>query len=280
VPPVDSRQDHRSRFSPKGGFIYTPLTNTTLRGAYTRSLGGVFFDNSLRLEPTQIAGFNQSLRSIIPESVIGNVAGTRFETFGLGLDQKFASQTYVSAVGEFLESDAERTLGAFTRRAGTLVAAPTGTRQELNYRERSLTISLNQLVGDTFAFGARYRLTDADINARFTAVPATLAGAKQDTEATLHQVQLYALYNCACGFFSQIDTIWSQQSNRDYAPDIAGDDFWQLNAFVGYRFLRRHAEARVGVLNITDQNYRLNPLTLYSELPRERTFYASFKFYF
>jgi hypothetical protein len=24
----------------------------------------------------------------------------------------------------------------------------------------------------------------------------------------------------------------------------------------------------------------LNPLTLYSELPRKRTFYASFKFYF
>jgi hypothetical protein len=43
---------------------------------------------------------------------------------------------------------------------------------------------------------------------------------------------------------------------------------------------RRHAEARIGLLNITDQDYKLNPLTLYSELPRERTFYASFKFYF
>ena len=31
---------------------------------------------------------------------------------------------------------------------------------------------------------------------------------------------------------------------------------------------------------ITDEDYRLNPLNLYSELPRERMFYASFKFYF
>jgi hypothetical protein len=39
-------------------------------------------------------------------------------------------------------------------------------------------------------------------------------------------------------------------------------------------------EARVGVLNLADQNYRLNPLTLYNELPRERTFVASLKWYF
>ena len=54
----------------------------------------------------------------------------------------------------------------------------------------------------------------------------------------------------------------------------------QLNAYVGYRFWRRHAEARIGLLNITDQDYQLHPINLYSELPRERTFYASFRFYF
>ena len=59
-----------------------------------------------------------------------------------------------------------------------------------------------------------------------------------------------------------------------------GNNFWQFNAYAGYRFLRRHAEVRIGVLNMTDRDYRLNPLTLYNELPRERMFYASFKFYF
>jgi hypothetical protein len=37
---------------------------------------------------------------------------------------------------------------------------------------------------------------------------------------------------------------------------------------------------RVGLLNITDQDYRLNPLNLYRELPRERTLAASLKFNF
>ena len=42
----------------------------------------------------------------------------------------------------------------------------------------------------------------------------------------------------------------------------------------------RRIEARLGVLNLTDHDYRLNPLTLYNDLPRERTIVASLKIYF
>ena len=58
------------------------------------------------------------------------------------------------------------------------------------------------------------------------------------------------------------------------------DDFWQLNAFTGYRFARRRAEVAVGLVNITDEDYELEPLTLYTELPRERTLVARFSFKF
>ena len=54
-------------------------------------------------------------------------------------------------------------------------------------------------------------------------------------------------------------------------PQRTGADFWQFNAFAGYRFLHRKAEVTLGLLNITDQNYNLNPLNLYNELPRSRT---------
>jgi hypothetical protein len=49
---------------------------------------------------------------------------------------------------------------------------------------------------------------------------------------------------------------------------------------MGYRFLHRAAEIRVGLLNIADQNYSLNPLNLYDDLPRSRTLSVSFKFFF
>src|SRR5260221_8139284 len=45
-----------------------------------------------------------------------------------------------------------------------------------------------------------------------------------------------------------------------------GDDFWHFNAFVGYRFPRRRAELRVGVLNLTDRDYRLRSEEHTSEL--------------
>ena len=53
-----------------------------------------------------------------------------------------------------------------------------------------------------------------------------------------------------------------------------------MNLFGGYRFFRRHAQVQVGVLNLADQDYQLNPLNLHAELPHARTFVASLQFNF
>jgi Tfp pilus assembly protein PilF len=283
--PINGREDRKDQLSPKAGFIYSPFQDTHLRGIYSRSLGGAFFDTSVRLEPTQIAGMTHAFRSLIPESVVGLVPGTRFETWGLGLDQSFKSGTYFVVQGEMLNSDASRIVGVLTNSDPTIPTpdSPSGTRQSLDYEEKSLLVSANQLIGTDWAVGARYRLTDSDLTTHFQNIDPAAFGAaalNQDVEATLHQVYLYAIYQHRCGFFAQFDSVWSQQSNRGYSPDIPGDDFWQFDFYLGYRFLQRRAEARVGILNLTDQDYRLNPLTLYNELPRERTLALSLKLNF
>lgn len=285
VSPVGPGESERNQLSPKAGVLWTPLKDTTVRGAYTRSLGGVFFDNSFRLEPSEVSGFNQTFRSLVPESVVGNVPGTRFETFGVGFEQKFSSRTYLTVVGEVLDSTATQVLGAFERSTDRVLAFGSRTPAEIDYRERSLSVALNQLAGENWAFGVRYKLTEADFNLRLREIPLSLSDATSiaqdvDNTALLHQVQMYASYTHACGFFSEVIAVWTAQDNREDISSQRGDDFWQLNAFAGYRFWQRHAEARIGVFNVTDRDYKLNPVTLYSELPRERTFYASFKFYF
>ena len=161
-----------------------------------------------------------------------------------------------------------------------ILPSDTGTRESLYYRERSFTLSLNQLLGKYFSVGASYRFSDAEFQEHFVELTALSPSPDRDESATLQQVNLLANFNHASGLFAQAGGIWSQQSNFGYSPDIPGDDFWQVNAFVGYRFLRRQAELRVGLLNITDRDYRLNPLNLYNELPRHRTLAVSFKFYF
>ena len=96
----------------------------------------------------------------------------------------------------------------------------------------------------------------------------------------LHQLTLQAIYNHPSGWFVRGETLWTAQINGGFIDREPGDDFWQFNLLAGYRFWQRRAEVSVGVLNLGDRDYQLEPLTLYNELPRERTFVArlSFKF--
>lgn len=134
-----------------------------------------------------------------------------------------------------------------------------------------------------WSFGARYKLGDAKLGQQAIGIPPTFSGINainQDNVAVLQQLDLSANFNHPSGFFSRFDALWSRQDNEGYSPDEPGDDFWQFNAYAGYRFLHRQAEVQVGLLNITRENYRLNPLTLYQELPRERTLSVLLQFHF
>ena len=77
-----------------------------------------------------------------------------------------------------------------------------------------------------------------------------------------------------------MEALWYRQQNFDYTPDLPGDQFWQFNVYAGYRWPNRRAEVRVGLLNITDRDYRLNSLNLTETLPRERTLALSLKLNF
>ena len=88
------------------------------------------------------------------------------------------------------------------------------------------------------------------------------------------------MYNHPSGFFARAGALWTMQSNRGYTPDLPGDNFWQFNLEAGYRFARRRAELRFGLLNLTDQDYQLNPLNLTPNLPRDRTLAVRFRFNF
>lgn len=282
--PITGTESDIDQVSPKAGIIWSPLPDTHLRGAFTRSLGGVFYDQSVRLEPTEVAGFNQAFRSMIPESVAGLVPGTRFETWGVGLDQAFKKTgTYLTVEGDILNSHATRTIGVITNMMFPVPDSPSNTRESLDYRERSVTVDLNQLAGRDWSFGARYKLSEAKLAEQAIDIGPTTTGNNaiiQNNKALLQQLDLSATFNHPSGIYGRFDALWFRQDNRGYSPDEPGDNFWQLNIYAGYRFYHRRAEVQVGLLNITDQNYRLNPLNLYYELPRARTLTALFNFYF
>ncbi|MDB6033444.1 MAG: TonB-dependent receptor [Verrucomicrobiales bacterium] len=281
--PLTVSESHTDQISPKGGIVWTPREQTAVRAGYSRSLGGVSFDQSFRLEPTQVAGFNQAFRSLIPESVAGANSAADFETWGLAWQERVLTNTWLTVSGEWLNSRVRRQLGAYDFAAFTVTSG--STSEKLDFRERSISLSANQLVGREWAFGAQYRLSEAQLRSVFLDVPANATvsgGFRQNSapEALLHRVNLFASYNHASGFFGEGQALWLHQSNRGYSQALPGDDFWQLNAFAGYRLWHRRAEVTLGILNITDQDYRINPLNLAPELPRERTFMLALRLNF
>jgi tetratricopeptide (TPR) repeat protein len=283
--PLLSGEETREQWSPKGGFLWKITPASTIRAAYTRSLAGVSLDQSYRLEPSQVAGFNQAWRGLIPDSVVGAQAGARLETGSLEWDHRFPTETYLAIRGDINRSKLSRQIGVFDL---PFLAEPSSTLERLDFKERSLTATLNQLVGRDWAFGAQYRLSNAQLEDVYPDIPESVPHffppyelkPHQNLESTLHQVQLFAVLNHQSGFFGRVEALWFMQSNQGYQPDRPGDRFWQFNVSAGYRFPNRRAEIQLGLLNIADQDYRLNPLNLTAELPRDRTFVASLRLNF
>jgi Tfp pilus assembly protein PilF len=276
-PPLSSGESRLQHFGPKAGAVWNPAQFLTLRGVFTRSLGGVSEDENFRLEQTQVAGFPQTFRTLIPESVVGSVSAPRYETYGAAVDLKFTSRTYAGIELQRLQTDVDRTIGYLALINNP--AVPLSTPERLGYREDSLVLSVNQLVGDHVALGARYKLDQVNFEDDLPKIsPAVLPDARRRLEADLHEASVYLLFNHGSGFFARADTTWYHQNNSGYKQSLDGEDFFQENLLVGYRFSHRRFELMAGILNLSDQDYRLNPLSAYIELPRERTFFVRLNF--
>jgi tetratricopeptide (TPR) repeat protein len=277
-PPITSGEDTRSQLGPKAALVWSPIPEATLRGIYTRSLGGVSLDESYRLEPTELAGFPQAFRSLISESIVGSQSAPTFDTLGGALDLKLGSRTYAGIQFEHLGSDVNQGIGDFDLSNGMAPASVSGTAELLNYTENTFAASLNQLLGDGFVLGAAYKRTQSDLGYVFPGV-SSLDGTQK---ARLQEVDSYVLFNHPSGFFARAEIHWYGQSDVPLpgsAPE-PGVGFFQENLFAGWFFAHRRAELQLGILNLSGGDYHLDPLTVYQELPRKRVFEGRFSFLF
>ena len=278
-----------SHLSPKAAASWDLARNIALRGMYAQSVGGLSYDESVRLEPTQLAGFGQSFRSVISEAEAGSPIAPRYEVGGLALDVKLRPSTFLGAQAQWLRSDADHTVGVF-RSSGDLAPPPqagaSSTSEQLAYEERSLGFYVHQLLGRDWSAGAGYQLARSRLDWAYPEIPATLPLSPSRTEeAWLQRFNLRLQYQHRSGFFARADARWFLQENEGYGYSVysaprPGDSVGQLDLGAGYRFWRRHGEVFVGCLNVTGQDYRLNSLTPYPELPRERVWMARLRFNF
>ncbi|MEA3208276.1 MAG: hypothetical protein QOE70_1333 [Chthoniobacter sp.] len=304
--PVSDRQRVIEKVSPKAGLSLQPWSGAAVRGAYSEAISGTSFDESVRLEPVQVAGFLQAYRSTISESLIGAVPGNRYRLGGASFEQRFPSHTYLAVEYQTVRQKVDRVTGSFDQLRGLLTYVgytPSSLTENLRYREDTLTATLNQLAGDCSSFGARYRYVHSRLERRNPELVEALARMPDDALAArakaldqsgLHALSLYAIFNHPSGFFARAEANWYRQQSDSRSTTVIfpepganaqatsrlhnenlglpGEDFWQFDVFAGYRFYRNQCELGCGLLNLSGADYRLFPLNPYLDLPRDRTF--------
>jgi outer membrane receptor protein involved in Fe transport len=185
---------------------------------------------------------------------------------------------------EWLRSDGERQIAVMTN--STSLPLPdrlSALREQLDYEERALAVYAHQLFGELFAVGLRYRLTETELDTRLPGLDSAVTGLEgftRDDTARLHTWQITGRWTHPGGTFAEWRSEWYHQERWDHDGHGPSEEFWQHDLFVGYRLPQRHAEIRLGILNLADADYRLNPLSRHRGLPRERTFTADLRLNF
>ena len=273
IAPATDDLENSAEFLPKAGLVWTPNPELTFRLGYARSVGGATFDESVRLEPTQVAGFTQSFRTLVDGSEVGGLPSPLFETSGASVLYKFPTRTYVGAEAFIRTAESERGVGFIPVDPFTLLSGdPFLLDETVDYQEWGGTAYINQLLSDEWALGARYTFIDAELDRSFPALTqANLADLSTSEHSDLHQAEAYLIWNHSDGWFSRLTGRLFSQDNAGYGITRPDDTWTQLDVSVGKRFWDNRGAIQIGILNLTDQDYSHNPLISLPLAPRERT---------
>ena len=278
--PLSSGELERQRWLPKAALIYQPHPAVVARAAYARALGGVSYDESLRLEPTQLAGFSQSFRTLISETLAGSVEAPDYEAAGVGLDFKLPAATYLTVSAEERWQSVDRFTGMIVRNTALGTATPGNTDERLRFRERSPMVTLNRVLWENIFWEGQYRMTDSQLRRERPTIPATATFERVTRSAgSLHQWRTSMLFAWPESFFARAEFAWWEQHGRDALAGV-NDAFPQVNLLAGWQFRNRRGDLTIGILNLTGEDYRLSPINYYLEQPRERTLYTRLRFNF
>lgn len=279
LPPVTGSIEESSEYLPKAGIVWTPMDALTLRLGYARSRGGATFDESVRLEPTQVAGFTQSFRTLINESTVGGLAAPLFDTGGASILYKLPTRTYIGGEGFIRTAAADRGVGVLGVDIGTFTySGAFQLREELDYEEWGGSFYVNQLIGDEWALGARYTYTNGELDRSFPELTAAaIAGYSSSESSDLHQAETYLIWSHESGWFSRLNARFFSQDNEGYTPARPDDSWTQLDFSVGKRFFQNRGALEIGVLNLTGGDYQFNPLLTQADFPRERVFFVEMR---
>jgi len=236
VAPFIGGRRSKSKLSPKLGFTYTPTDALTIRGAYFQTLGTSSVNDIGSIEPVLVGSFIQ---------LLGDLPGVETETFGIGIDYKDPKHFYTGI--EYAYRDIDRDgidiLTEFVTDATTLqdTFSLTPTLQTEQEREHLVRAYFYTIFSEHFTGIAEYRreyLEALDIS----------------EENDTNRVRLGARFFSSSRWFALTDVDWYRQDlNGVLGFNDGNEDFWILNAGVGYRLPHRKGQLRLQLVNVLDE---------------------------
>ncbi|SJM95570.1 FecR domain-containing protein [Crenothrix polyspora] len=230
----------RQQFSPKFGFIWKPKTNLTLRSAVFRTLKRLLVSNQT-IEPTQIAGFNQSFDEF---------DGTGSWQYAFGVDYNPFDKLYLG--------------GEVTWRNASAPVNKANNSTQVYFQRRDVLSHVAYFYwtpADWLALKAEYKYDKFDRDFDPTAYDPYNPG-----QLTTQQVPLSVSLFHPGGFFAKLTGIYVDQQSLegvDQLTDVINpktnsysDHFWTFDASVGYRFPKKLGVASLEVKNLFDNHFR------------------------
>jgi tetratricopeptide (TPR) repeat protein len=224
------------KLNPKLGLTWSPWKDTTLRAAAFRTVTRSLVSNQT-IEPTQVAGFNQFYNDQV---------GTRADVYGLAADQVITQDLSTGV--------------AYTWR-NTSVPYQPGLGEnfdQVDWDEGFGRAYLYWTPTQRVAASAEYQYEDFKRDSTFT-------GEFQATRVQTQRVPLTASYFHPLGFFGRLRTTYYDQQGKfaneagpqaNQPTEDKNDQFWLVDASVGYRLPKRYGFISVGVSNLFDENFK------------------------
>jgi tetratricopeptide (TPR) repeat protein len=240
---LDGQSVKHDRFNPKLGLIWEPWSGTTIRATALRTLQGLIVskqNTQPRLEPTQVAGFNQFFFG--PE-------GEKVWRYGVAIDQRLSTKLYSGL--EYSKRDIKT---PFVR---VVIAGPPIV-DEVNIDEQLGRAYLYWTPNSNFALNIAYQYEKVDNNGEFFA--------ERFEHIETQRVPLELNYFHASGLNLKLKGTYIDQEGL-FSDPFAGppgvlvtsmdqDKFWTMDAAITYRLPQRYGLLSLKVNNLLDEDFR------------------------
>ncbi len=227
---IDSREADEDKLNPKIGLTWTLNEQTTVRGAMARTVVRSLVSGQT-IEPTQVAGFNQ---------FYSDNTGTVSNLYGMAVDHRFSGRLYAGMEILHRENDTPLYLWFDEFNFGDVI--------RYQWEETVYRCYVFRPIGKTVAVSAEYfferQKSDDDV---------------PDPEAYLniktHRIPLGFGFFHPSGFLARLKASYFHQDYRGATGNGISDQFWVVDAQIGWRFQESGGSVSIVGTNIFDNTF-------------------------